>query len=33
MDALPEGLSPDLVRRIEIDNPLETYPRLREAIA
>ena len=28
---LPEGLPADLVRRITVDNPLETYPRLREA--
>jgi predicted TIM-barrel fold metal-dependent hydrolase len=27
-DALPDGLSNDTVRRILIDNPLETYPRL-----
>lgn len=27
-DALPAGLPPDLVRRICIDNPLETYSRL-----
>jgi predicted TIM-barrel fold metal-dependent hydrolase len=27
-DALPEGLSPDLVRKIMIDNPHATYPRL-----
>jgi predicted TIM-barrel fold metal-dependent hydrolase len=29
-DVLPDGLSSDAVRRILIDNPLETYPRLRE---
>ena len=29
-DALPEGLSPDLVRKIMIDNPHATYPRLKE---
>ena len=28
-DALPEGLSPDLVRKIMIDNPHATYPRLK----
>jgi predicted TIM-barrel fold metal-dependent hydrolase len=27
---LPEGLSPDLVRKIMVDNPLATYSRLRE---
>jgi predicted TIM-barrel fold metal-dependent hydrolase len=27
-DALPDGLPADLVRRIAIDNPLATYPRL-----
>ncbi len=32
-DALPEGLPPDLVRRITHDNPLSTYPRLQETIA
>jgi uncharacterized protein len=30
-DALPDGLSQTLVRKILIDNPLTTYPRLREA--
>ena len=29
-EALPAGLSEALVRRILVDNPLETYPRLRE---
>jgi predicted TIM-barrel fold metal-dependent hydrolase len=29
-DVLPEGLADDLVRKLLIDNPLETYPRLRE---
>jgi predicted TIM-barrel fold metal-dependent hydrolase len=29
-DALPPGLSPDLIRRICVENPLETYPRLKE---
>jgi len=28
MDALPQGLTPDLVRKIMIDNPHATYPRL-----
>ena len=27
---LPEGISSDLVRKIMIDNPLATYPRLRD---
>jgi uncharacterized protein len=27
-DALPEGLPPDLIRKIVLDNPLETYSRL-----
>ena len=30
-DVLPDGLSGETVRRMLIDNPLETYPRLREA--
>jgi len=30
--ALPEGLSGDLVRKIMIDNPFATYPRLKEAV-
>jgi predicted TIM-barrel fold metal-dependent hydrolase len=29
-DVLPDGLSDDAVKRILIDNPLETYPRLRD---
>jgi len=28
--ALPEGLSPELVRKIMIDNPYATYGRLKE---
>lgn len=31
-EALPEGLSKDLLRKIQIDNPLQTYPRLTETI-
>jgi predicted TIM-barrel fold metal-dependent hydrolase len=27
-DALPEGLGEDTIRRLLVDNPLETYPRL-----
>jgi predicted TIM-barrel fold metal-dependent hydrolase len=30
---LPEGLSPELVRKIMIDNPHATYARLKESIA
>jgi predicted TIM-barrel fold metal-dependent hydrolase len=30
--AVPEGLSPALVRKIMIDNPRATYPRLREVL-
>ena len=29
---LPSGLSPELERRIRVDNPLETYPRLKETV-
>jgi predicted TIM-barrel fold metal-dependent hydrolase len=32
-DALPEGLSSDLVRKIMIDNPLATYGRLKHEAA
>jgi predicted TIM-barrel fold metal-dependent hydrolase len=32
-DALPKGLSSDLVRKIMIDNPLATYGRLRQEAA
>jgi predicted TIM-barrel fold metal-dependent hydrolase len=28
MDALPKNFSADLVKKILVDNPLETYPRL-----
>jgi uncharacterized protein len=28
-DVLPVGLGPDLLRRILVDNPLDTYPRLK----
>ncbi len=31
-DAMPDGLSAELVRRIAIDNPLETYARLGEMV-
>jgi predicted TIM-barrel fold metal-dependent hydrolase len=31
-DAMPDGLSPDLMRRIAIDNPRETYARLGEMV-
>jgi hypothetical protein len=30
-DAVPEGLPPDLIRKILVDNPLETYPRLAQS--
>ena len=30
-DVLPDGLPEPLLRRLMIDNPLDTYPRLREA--
>jgi uncharacterized protein len=30
-DVLPDGLDEETARRMAIDNPLETYPRLREA--
>jgi uncharacterized protein len=30
---LPPGLSPALMQRIRVDNPLETYPRLKETLA
>ena len=30
--ALPDGLAPDLVRRIMIDNPRDTYARLLEPV-
>jgi uncharacterized protein len=29
---LPPGLSPELLQRIGVDNPLETYPRLKETV-
>jgi predicted TIM-barrel fold metal-dependent hydrolase len=31
-DVLPEGLSKDLARKIAVDNPIQTYPRLRETL-
>jgi predicted TIM-barrel fold metal-dependent hydrolase len=30
--ALPDGISPALARKMMVDNPLATYPRLRETI-
>jgi predicted TIM-barrel fold metal-dependent hydrolase len=30
-DALPDGLSDTMLRKILVDNPLATYPRLRAA--
>ena len=29
-DVLPDGLPAEAVRRLMVDNPLDTYPRLRE---
>ena len=31
-DALPDGLSEPLIRKILVDNPRETYPRLMELV-
>jgi predicted TIM-barrel fold metal-dependent hydrolase len=31
--AVPAGIPPDLVRRICVDNPCATYPRLRETVS
>jgi uncharacterized protein len=31
-EVLPEGLSKDLARKIAVDNPNQTYPRLRETL-
>jgi predicted TIM-barrel fold metal-dependent hydrolase len=33
MEAMPEGISPALARKITRDNPLATYGRLQEAAA
>ena len=30
--ALPDGLPPDLLHKLLVDNPLETYPRLKETV-
>ncbi|MEJ0019251.1 MAG: amidohydrolase family protein [Acetobacteraceae bacterium] len=32
IDAIPAGLDPALARKIMVDNPLKTYPRLRETV-
>lgn len=32
-DALPAGLSADLVQKLAVDNPLATYPRLKETLS
>ena len=32
-NVLPDGLSDDVIRRVLIDNPLETYPRLQDGTA
>jgi predicted TIM-barrel fold metal-dependent hydrolase len=29
-DVLPDGLSSEAMRRMLIDNPIETYPRLQD---
>jgi len=31
-EVLPAGMSPDLVRKIMIDNPHATYPRLKQSV-
>ncbi len=33
LDALPAGLSPALARKLMVDNPLATYPRLTETVS
>jgi uncharacterized protein len=30
--ALPEGMSPELVKKIMIDNPFATYGRLKQTV-
>ena len=30
---MPAGLSDSLLQRIRIDNPLDTYPRIRESLS
>jgi predicted TIM-barrel fold metal-dependent hydrolase len=30
LNALPDGLSPGLIKKILLENPLETYSRLRD---
>lgn len=32
-DPMPKGFSPELARRIRVDNPLATYPRLKELVS
>ena len=32
-EAIPPGFSADLTRRICVDNPLDTYRRLRETLS
>jgi predicted TIM-barrel fold metal-dependent hydrolase len=32
-EVLPEGLSDQLLQKILVDNPLATYPRLKETVA
>jgi predicted TIM-barrel fold metal-dependent hydrolase len=31
-DALPSGLSGELLHKLCVENPLETYPRLKETL-
>jgi predicted TIM-barrel fold metal-dependent hydrolase len=33
LDVLPSGLSASLIQKIRIDNPLETYPRLKDTLS
>jgi predicted TIM-barrel fold metal-dependent hydrolase len=32
-EALPPGLSADVIQKLAVDNPLATYPRLKETLA
>jgi predicted TIM-barrel fold metal-dependent hydrolase len=32
-DALPPGLSAALIQKLAMDNPLATYPRLKETLS
>jgi predicted TIM-barrel fold metal-dependent hydrolase len=33
LDAFPQGFPPDLMRKVLVDNPLDTYTRLQETVA